>query len=488
MQDIEAIWESVIAVLLKEDDTASIVIDLWFGDSSLIFLDSKKAIIKTPTVFKKTTILKRYTDRLSSAFFFLLNFRPEINVITDDERIPSAEKEVFTQTIPEAVPEEKPETKNTDTANTFQINAQENSEASENKDDENIIKDEDDLFTTETMMSNSDYTFENFIVGSSNKFAHSACIAVARNNTCEYNPLFIYGPSGLGKTHLLNAIINELSENNPQVSIIYIKGDQFTNQMIESIAAGTQSEFRKKYRKADVLLIDDIQFIAGKESTQEEFFHTFNELYEDNKQIIMTSDRPPKDIKTLEDRLKTRFESGLIADIQPPDFELRIAILKNKSKKMNVRIPDSVLTFIAENLKNNIRQLEGAIKRICARSFLSGEPIEIDMAKDCLAAFIGGSEPPEVTAKRIISLVSKRYGVGEDDIFGRKRQQQICHARNVSIYIIKKCTDLSYPSIGKMFGRDHSTIISSHDAIKNDLDKNTLLGIEINEIIKELNE
>ncbi len=487
MQDLEAIWESVIAVLLKEDDTASIVIDLWFGDSSLIFLDSKKAIIKTPTVFKKNTILKRYSDRLSSAFFFLLNFRPEINVITDDERIPSAEKEIITPIIPEAVSEEKSEAKNTEASDTANINVNDNKEASENK-EEIIIRSEDDLFPPESVMSNSDYTFENFIVGSSNKFAHSACIAVARNNTCEYNPLFIYGPSGLGKTHLLNAIINELSENNPQVSIIYIKGDQFTNQMIESIAAGTQSEFRKKYRKADVLLIDDIQFIAGKESTQEEFFHTFNELYEDNKQIIMTSDRPPKDIKTLEDRLKTRFESGLIADIQPPDFELRIAILKNKSKKMNVKIPDSVLTFIAENLKNNIRQLEGAIKRICARSFLSGEPIEIDMAKDCLAAFIGGTEPPEVTAKRIISLVSKRYGVGEDDIFGRKRQQQICHARNVSIYIIKKSTDLSYPSIGKMFGRDHSTIISSYDAIKTDLDKNTLLGIEINEIIKELNE
>ena len=481
MQDLEAIWESVIAVLLKEDDTASIVIDLWFGDSSLIFLDSKKAIIKTPTVFKKNTILKRYSDRLSSAFFFLLNFRPEINVITDDERIPDTKKEIITNEISESDSEEKSETKSTEISDTAHTNVNENKE-------ENIIRNEDDLFPPETVMSNSDYTFENFIVGSSNKFAHSACIAVARNNTCEYNPLFIYGPSGLGKTHLLNAIINELSENNPQVSIIYIKGDQFTNQMIESIAAGTQSEFRKKYRKADVLLIDDIQFIAGKESTQEEFFHTFNELYEDNKQIIMTSDRPPKDIRTLEDRLKTRFESGLIADIQPPDFELRIAILKNKSKKMNVKIPDSVLTFIAENLKNNIRQLEGAIKRICARSFLSGEPIEIDMAKDCLAAFIGGTEPPEITAKRIISLVSKRYGVGEDDIFGRKRQQQICHARNVSIYIIKKSTDLSYPSIGKMFGRDHSTIISSYDAIKNDLEKNTLLGIEINEIIKELNE
>jgi len=468
MLDLDAIWDSVKAVLLQDETMPEVSIELWFGDAELVLLDDRRAVIKTPSSLKQGIIVKRFSDKLANSFNALLNYTPEIKIILNDEELDEFKEEIK---IPEPAPKpEEPQAKNIP--------------------DEVALKEAEEAFsdTPTSIMSNSDYTFENFIVGSSNKFAHSACIAVARNNTCEYNPLFIYGPSGLGKTHLLNAIINELNENNPHVTIIYVKGDQFTNQMIESIAAGTQSEFRNKYRKSDVLLIDDIQFIAGKEATQEEFFHTFNELYEDNKQIIMTSDRPPKDIKTLEDRLKTRFESGLIADIQPPDFELRIAILKNKSKKMNVKIPDDVLTFIAENLKNNIRQLEGAIKRICARSFLSGEPIELDMAKDCLAAFIGGTEPPEVTAKRIISLVSKRYGVAEDDIFGRKRQQKICHARNVSIYIIKKSTDLSYPSIGKMFGRDHSTIISSYDAIKGDLDKNTLLGIEINEIIKELNE
>ena len=465
MLDLEAIWESVKKILLQDETMPQVSIELWFGDAQLVLLDDRRAVIKTLSPLKQGIIVKRFSDKLEVAFNALLNYTPEIKVIMDDKELEEDEPEEVEAPAAEVAEEVKEKPQNTELPEELSFEE-----------------------SPTSIMSNSDYTFENFIVGSSNKFAHSACIAVARNNTCEYNPLFIYGPSGLGKTHLLNAIINELSENNPHVSIIYIKGDQFTNQMIESIAAGTQSEFRNKYRKADVLLIDDIQFIAGKESTQEEFFHTFNELYEDNKQIIMTSDRPPKDIRTLEDRLKTRFESGLIADIQPPDFELRIAILKNKSKKMNVKIPDDVLTFIAENLKHNIRQLEGAIKRICARSFLSGEPIELDMAKDCLAAFIGGTEPPEVTAKRIISLVSKRYGVAEDDIFGRKRQQQICHARNVSIYIIKKSTDLSYPSIGKMFGRDHSTIISSHDAIKNDLEKNTLLGIEINEIIKELNE
>ncbi len=467
MQDLGVIWDSVKAVLLSDDTMPEVSIELWFGDADLVLLDDRRAVIKTPSTLKQGIIIKRFADKLANAFNTLLGYKPEIKIIVNDDEIGKADISSPAPVINEPFYEKKEETA---------LPTEEN--------DVNVSF--DGTMPT-SIMSNSEYTFENFIVGSSNKFAHSACIAVAKNNTCEYNPLFIYGNSGLGKTHLLNAIINELSRNNPQVSIIYTKGEQFTNQMIESISRGAQSEFRQKYRKADVLLIDDIQFIAGKESTQEEFFHTFNELYEDNKQIILTSDRPPKDIKTLENRLKTRFEMGLIADIQPPDFELRIAILKNKSKKMNVKIPDDVLTFIAENLRQNIRQLEGAIKRICARSFLSGEAITLDMAKECLAAFIGGTESPEITAKRIISLVSKRYGVAQDDIYGRKRQQQICHARNVCMYIIKKELDLSYPAIGKMFNRDHSTIISSCAAIESNLDKN-LLGNEINEIIKELNE
>jgi len=461
MHDLDLVWDSVKTVLLDSDSMPEVSINLWFGDANLVYLDDAKAVIKTPTTIKQGIITKRFADKLEVAFETLLSYRPEIKVIVNDSEIESQS-----------------------TAPTIRVEKSAPAVLQDVKADK---KSDETIDMPVSIMSNADYTFENFIVGSSNKFAHSACIAVAKNNICEYNPLFIYGHSGLGKTHLLNAIINELSKNNPQVSIIYTKGDQFTNQMIESIERKSQAEFRQKYRKADVLLIDDIQFIAGKESTQEEFFHTFNELYEDNKQIILTSDRPPKDIKTLENRLKTRFEMGLIADIQPPDFELRVAILKNKSKKMNVKIPDEVLIFIAENLKQNIRQLEGAIKRLCAHSFLSGAPITLDMAKECLSAFIGGTESPDITAKRIVSLVSKRYGVAQDDIYGRKRQQQICHARNVCVYIIKKELDLSYPEIGKMFNRDHTTILSSCTAIESKLDKN-LLGNEINEIIKELNE
>ena len=219
--------------------------------------------------------------------------------------------------------------------------------------------------------------------------------------------------------------MNEVHLKYPDLVIIYVKGDEFTNQMIESIATKSTEKFRAKYRKADVLLIDDIQFIAGRDSTQEEFFHTFNALYEDHKQIIMTSDRPPRDIKTLEDRLRTRFEWGLIVDIQPPDFELRIAIMRNKAKMMDITLPDEILSFIAENLKSNIRQIEGAIKKIAAQSFLNGESITVELAKKCIADMVESNDPPEITAKKVIETVSKKYGIPVDEIYGRKRTKPI---------------------------------------------------------------
>jgi len=279
-----------------------------------------------------------------------------------------------------------------------------------------------------------------------------------------------------------------MKRRDPNILIMYVKGDDFTNQMIESIVTETREKFRAKYRKADVLLIDDIQFIAGKNSTQEEFFHTFNALYEDRKQIIMTSDRPPRDIKTLEDRLKSRFEWGLTVDIQPPDFELRIAIMKNKAKMMNMTLPDEVLTLIAENLKSNIRQLEGAIKRICARAYLNGEEVTLELAKECISALIVSNDPPEVTAKKIIETVSKKYGIPTEEIYGRKRTKPISNARNVSIYIIRKITSLSLTAIAQIFERDHTTVMSAVKSINEEIKINPLIEIEINEMIKEITE
>ncbi len=333
---------------------------------------------------------------------------------------------------------------------------------------------------------NFEYTFENFIVGSTNKFAQAACVAVANNPATNYNPLFIYGNSGLGKTHLMYATINRMKQNNPGIKIIYTKSEDFTNQMISCLANKTMEDFRNRYRKCDVLLIDDIQFIAGKISIQEEFFHTFNDLYEHKKQIILTSDRPPRDIKTLEDRLMTRFEWGLLADIEPPDLELRIAIIKNKAAQVNITMPDEVLTFLGENLRSNIRQLEGAIKKLGALSFLSGKEITLELAHECIAELLGGAEPVSVTVEKIFAAVQNKYGVSRDAITGNKRNKEIANARHISIYLIREMTEMSFPSIAKIFDRDHSTIISSYNLIAGKILRDPVLSVEVNDLKKEL--
>lgn len=333
---------------------------------------------------------------------------------------------------------------------------------------------------------NFEYTFDNFIVGSSNKFAHAACLAVADHPAQNYNPLFIYGPSGLGKTHLLYAITNQLKRKNEHVRVIYIKGENFTNHMIESLTRQAMKEFRDIYRSCDVLLIDDIQFIAGKTSTQEEFFHTFNALYEDGKQIILTSDRPPREIKTLEDRLKTRFEWGLIADIQPPDLELRTAIIKKKADQVNLKIPDDVLAFLAENLRSNIRQIEGAIKKLGAMSFLSGQQINMNVARSCISDLLDGAEPVNVTVDKVFSAVYHRYNIKREDLVSARRTKEIASARHVTVYLIRTITEMSLPNIGKLFNRDHSTILSSLDAVEKRKAQDDLFRIELEEMEKEV--
>ena len=332
----------------------------------------------------------------------------------------------------------------------------------------------------------SEYTFDNFIVGSSNKFAYAACTAVAQRPAHSYNPLFIYGPSGLGKTHLLYAITNEVKKNNPDYIIIYVKGEEFTNQMIESISHGTTVKFREKYRKANVLLIDDVHFIAGKESTQEEFFHTFNDLYEHKKQIILTSDRPVKDIQKLEERLRTRFEWGLTADIQPPDFELRIAIMKKKAEAMGSPFPNDVLEFLAEKLTQNIRQMEGAIKKIIAYSFLSGESISVPLATSCISDLLTAGGTVKVTPEKIVAKVAAKYGVDPDDIYSKKKANDISRARHICIYLLRKISDLSYPNIGKLLNRDHSTVMSSYKIMEQEIKLDSSFEIEINDLIKEI--
>ncbi len=334
---------------------------------------------------------------------------------------------------------------------------------------------------------NYEFTFDTYIVGSSNKFAHAASMAVASKPASLYNPLFIYGNSGLGKTHLLYAIRNQIGNTDPSMKIVYIKGDEFTNELIEAIRRGTTGEFHQRYRKADVLLVDDIQFIAGKDSTQEEFFHTFNTLYEAKKQIVLTSDRPPKDIATLEERLLTRFEWGLTADIQPPDFETRIAIIKRKAELLKINLPDNVVEYIANRLKNNIRQLEGAVKKMKAYSLLSGETMNIQTAQAAISDIINNDQPTPFTVEKIIDEVARTFGTTVDDIRSSKRSANISSARQMAMYVVREITQMPMTSIGKEFGgRDHSTVVYAIQQVEKNIARDSKTKATAEDIIKNI--
>ncbi|MEG0395668.1 MAG: chromosomal replication initiator protein DnaA [Oscillospiraceae bacterium] len=334
---------------------------------------------------------------------------------------------------------------------------------------------------------NYDFTFSNFIVGSSNKFAHAAAQAVAANPSGAYNPLFIYGGSGLGKTHLLNAIMIEIRKNHPEYNIVYVDGERFTNEIITAIHDNTTAQFHNKYRAADVFLVDDIQFIGGKESTQEEFFHTFNTLYNAGKQIVLVSDRPPKEIKSLEERLRTRFEWGLTADIQPPDFETRVAIIRRKANLLNCDIPDDVAEYIANRLKNNIRQLEGAVKKLNAYRMLEGIQPVIGAAQNAIKDILNESQPVPVTIEKIVGEVARTYGVSAADIKGRKRNAAISVARKTSMYVVREITGMSMEDIGNEFGnRDHSTVVYSLNEVARKIETDKRMAETIEDIIKNV--
>ncbi len=332
-----------------------------------------------------------------------------------------------------------------------------------------------------------DYTFNTFIVGPSNKFAHAASLAVATNPAGAYNPLFIYGGSGLGKTHLLYAISNEVTKSRPGFNAIYIKGEDFTNELIEAIKSETTNAFHNKYRQADILLVDDIQFIGGKDQTQQEFFHTFNTLYQAGKQIVLTSDRPPKEIKTLEERLRTRFEWGLLADIQPPDFETRIAIIQRKAELLDISLPDEVCEYIANKLKTNIRQLEGVVKKLKAYKLLAGTPPSILITQNAIREVLNDQQPVPITVERIISEVARTCGVSPQDIRSNKRAKPYSDARQTAMYIVREITQMSMASIGEEFGgRDHSTVVYSIQEVEKKKDTDPRYREMIDDIIKNI--
>lgn len=422
-------------------------VDLWLGKAKVTSFDGETIVIAAENEFKKNTVINRYLGRLEEGFEKAAGKRLKV-VINSRDELNAEENQIFSSaSLPAVKPE--PEQK------------------------------------TEKGLVYRDYTFENFVVGSSNKVAQSACYAVASNPAIKINPLFLYGPSGLGKTHLLFATINEAKKRNPGISVLYVTGEDFTNEIIDAITSKNTSEFRDKYRNTDMLLVDDIQFIAGKVVVQEEFFHTFDTLYKMQKQIVLTSDKPPKDINPLEERLRTRFEMGLIADIQPPETELRTAIFKQKTKSLGLDIPNDVLTYLVENIKSNVRQIEGAVKKLWAQSFITSEKITLEMAQSVLADYFRESRPA-ITPDTIFKVLEKRYGISKDEMTGKKRTAEIVYARHMAIYLIQEKTDLSLKKIGKLFDRDHSTIISARDNVMKRMKSDPLFNKEITEIKEEL--
>ncbi|MDO4731107.1 MAG: chromosomal replication initiator protein DnaA [Clostridia bacterium] len=414
-----------------------------------IDFDSGNAILMVPNTFHKNTIIKCYSNLLNEAFEQVFGSEIKVVITTENEQnnssgyISNPEKQIKNKNI-----------------------------------SENFISD---------INSEYEFTFSTFIVGSSNKFAHAACIAVSANPAGSYNPLFIYGNSGLGKTHLLYAICNEVKRNSKDTNIVYIKGDDFTNELISAIRSGNTTDFHNKYRNADILLVDDIQFIAGKDSTQEEFFHTFNTLYESKKQIVLTSDRPPKEIKTLEDRLRTRFEWGLIADVQPPDYETRIAIIKRKAEVLNFEISDNICKIIANKLKTNIRQLEGLVKKLNAHYMLTNEKLTMNDVESAIEEILSDDKPAYVTVEKIIEEVARTYNVNPQDVKSAKRASAISKARKISMYLAREMTNLSLNSIGDEFGgRDHSTVVYSIQQIEKELKKDLRLKETVDDIFKNI--
>ncbi len=431
MENFSEAWESISNYC--KNNISDVAYETWFRKLKPVGLDFDEgtAIIEAPNNFNKQTIIRCYSELLCDAFESIFGKGISFQLLVRDE-LPRAKAESSTE------------------ANDYEL------------------------------------TFDSFVVGPSNRFAHAACVAVASKPAAAYNPLYIHGSSGLGKTHLLHAIANEIEATDSNLSIVYINGEEFTNEMIDAIRSSTTPLFREKYRQADVFLVDDIQFIAGKDSTMEEFFHTFNALHQANKQIILTSDRPPKDISSLEERLKTRFESGLMADIQPPDLETRIAIIANKAKQIGLDIPDNVTEYIANRLKSNIRQLEGAVKKLKAYYLLEGKPLNITTAQAAISDIMNNSQPTPVTVELIIEEVGRTYGVIAEDIRSSKRKKEISLARQISMLIIREITQLSMVEIGEVFNRDHSTVVYAVKAVEANVKRDPHMRATVEDIIKNI--
>ena len=433
MNSLNDIWDKVIEILSNQ--LTPTAINTWFSDCTPVDIEDCRLVLHTTTEFKRNIINSRFSESIKAVLSDIFACDFDLLVLAGDE------------------------------VNDFELK----------KKSENSLPEMDG------------YTFDNFIVGSSNKFAHAAAIAVAENPGKAYNPLFIYGNSGLGKTHLLLAIGQEIHSRSPEKSIAYIKGDEFTNQMVKSLRENKAEEFRTKYRNVSVFLVDDIQFIAGKQGTQEEFFHTFNNIYEAGNQIVITSDRPPMEMAQLDDRLRTRFEWGLMADIQPPDLETRMAITRNKAAQLGLILSDDAVEYIATNITSNIRQLEGVIKRLTAYKEILDDVITIDSVKRAIKDVIRiGTYTP--TPDIIIRETARYYSLKEEDLRGQNRSKNMTMARQVSMYLMRSLTGLSLKDIGTHYeDRNHATVLSSIRKVEQLLKNDPSMAGTVRDITSNIN-
>lgn len=470
-RNIYVIFQLVMERIQEDNAITSAAFKLWFENCGIIDInDEEKSVTLTvENEIKRKSILSHYSEILSEYFRKELGFLPEIKIVIDTNFVPKklkgeGEEGVFDFSKPDVF------------------------ERIKEQYEKNKKREEDDDYVKHEILfkRNNDYTFKNFVVGSSNTFAYSAAKAIAEKAPQEFNPFFIYGPSGIGKTHLMYAIANRTLDLYPEKVILYVKGEEFTNTLIESIKEGTMNHFRQKYRNVDVLLVDDIQFIAGKISSQEEFFHTFDVLYENHKQIIMTSDKHPSELEALAKRLSSRFQSGLVADIEPPDFELRLAILRKKAQNSGLWLSDEILEFLAEKLHSNIREIEGVIKKLSALNFLSGIQVDMNIVRDIVKEFISDEDSAKNLVDKIIKETSDKFDVPVEEIIGRKRDKHIQTARNVSMYIIRELTEFSLPEIGMLYQRKHTTVSSNIDTVKKSLESDVFLEKKIEEIMKSV--
>jgi len=447
LENIDSLWNQSLSKMEKKISKPSF--ETWLKSTKAYMLQGDILTVTAPNEFARDWLEERYSHLISEVLLELTGEELEVKFI-----IPSnQEDDEFIVPAPG-----KKRKKNEHAQNDFNQS-----------------------------MLNTKNTFDTFVIGSGNRFAHAASLAVAEAPAKAYNPLFIYGGVGLGKTHLMHAIGHYVLEHNPRAKVVYLSSEKFTNEFINSIRDNKAGEFRDKYRSVDVLLIDDIQFLAGKEQTQEEFFHTFNALHEESKQIVISSDRPPKEIPTLEDRLRSRFEWGLITDITPPDLETRIAILRKKAKAEGLDIPNEAMLYIANQIDSNIRELEGALIRVVAYSSLINKDINADLAAEALKDIIPSSKPRIITILDIQKTVGQHYSIRLEDFKAKKRTKTVAFPRQIAMYLSRELTDFSLPKIGDEFGgRDHTTVIHAHEKISKLLQTDSQLQRQVKEIQEQL--